>query len=140
MYTRRDRLLVMAVIVVGVMALAIFSCSPSQESSLMTRARQLEGQTPICVENEREHYMRVEILGGPGREELSDIPVHAFTKECEWVSVAPYEHVAARITSVSVGRDVIPPQWAHVLIPASGSITFVVGADGLTPFAHSSVY
>lgn len=139
MYIRRDRRLMMVVVALLAGLLVLVGCSPSNESSLVSRARVLADQTPVCVDNKREYTMRVELLNRYGRE-MGEIFVPAFQKECEWVATGNATSMTARIKSTSIFENVIPPQWRQVQIPNKGGIKFVTGADGLTPFAHSSVY
>lgn len=98
----------------------------------------LASKTRVCVDNPSFHGMRVEILDSYSGHEYGELSVRSGQFECEWMQVTGTT-LDARIKSVSVVPDVIPPAWKGMMAPKRGTtMELVVGADGITPFAHSS--
>lgn len=92
-------------------------------------------KTTVCVENDREHSMRVEIRDASTNAQYGELWMHSFEDVCEEMSIPPSATLRGVIKSVSVRYDVSPPAWRDML--RSDYMILVVGGDGLTPFAHS---
>lgn len=112
----------------------VLTCTPRTPAEKLVS---LADKTKVCVDNPTFHSMRVEIRDARSRHEYGEIHVRSGREACEWMRLPKSSSFNALIKSVSVRHDVTPPAWRDMLL-GPGPMELVAGADGLTPFAHSS--
>lgn len=122
-----------AIIAILTIALAL-TCTPRTPAEKLAS---LAEKTKVCVDNTTIHSMRVEILDSRTRHEFGEIHARSHRETCRWMRLPDSSNFDARIKSVTVRYDVIPPAWTDMML-GPGPLELVAGADGLTPFAHSS--
>lgn len=124
----------MARAVLAILTIAlVLSCAPRTPAEKLAS---LAEQTKVCVDNTTIHSMRVEVLDAYSGYEFGEVYVQPIRTACEWMRLPEGSLFDARIKSVSVRHDVIPPAWTDMML-GPGPMILVAGADGLTPFAHS---
>lgn len=112
----------------------LFKCSPLSETQKLER---MADQTQVCVQNDREFTVTVEIRDSNTGTEYASIYAPSFAERCEWTNLEAGELVHGVIDAVGLRRDVVPPAWRHMMV-GSRTMRLTIGADGLTRFSHSS--
>ena len=99
-----------------------------------------EDATLICVENDTEHPLTVEVRDAGTQSIFGTIHVSQFGTGKRWVRLGDSGNpVMVSVDAVGVPGRWVPPAFSRIILAPGVSLSLNVGMDGVTPFAHSSV-
>lgn len=120
-------------LVTAVAALTVLGCAGAQHP-------RSEAATLVCVRNDTEHPVTVEVRDADSRDELGQIHVTGFTSAERWIRTGSGSGpIMVSIDAVGMVGRWVPPAFERILVGPDVPLALTVGTDGITPFAHSSV-
>lgn len=99
-----------------------------------------EDATLVCVQNDTEHSLTVNIRDAGTRSILGQIHLSAFGSGKRWIRTGGGGNpIMVSVDALGVRGDWVPPAFGSILLSPGVSLSLTVGMGGVTPFAHSTV-
>lgn len=122
-------------LVLAVASALLLGCASTSQDP----GREESDDTFVCVENQSDFSVTVNVRDASGVSRLGQIHVSPFGTARRRIRTGGFRPIMVSIDAVGLPQEWVPPAFSRIVVSPGVSLSLRVGEHGITPFAHSSV-